>query len=143
MIRKAALSDIPKIIEMGRRFYEASGYKDITEFDPESLEQTLRNSGAIILVAEKESVVGMAGALVYPFYFNSKHLTAQEMFWWVDPEHRGIGSLLFDALLEEVKKSGAKSLSMIALENLNPERVGEFYKSRGFRPSDRSYIKRI
>ncbi len=94
-------------------------------------------------MAEKEKLVGMAGALVYPFYFCSSHLTAQEIFWWVDPEHRGIGSLLFDALLDEVKKSGAHSLSMIALETLNPEKVGEFYKSRGFRPSDRSYIKRL
>lgn len=128
---------------MGRRFYEASGYRDITEFDSGSLENTLRNSGAILLVAEKDGLVGMAGALVYPFYFNASHLTAQEIFWWVDPEHRGIGSLLFDALLEEVKKSGAQSLSMIALESLNPERVGSFYQARGFKPSDRSFIRRI
>ena len=128
--------------EMGKRFYEATGYSDIAEYDHESVVTSLRNI-PVLLVAEKDVLVGVAGAMVYPFYMNLKHMTAQEVFWWVDPEHRGIGSELFDALVSEVKKRGANSLSMIALDSLNPERVGEFYKSRGFRPSDHSYIKRI
>jgi GNAT superfamily N-acetyltransferase len=127
---------------MGRKFYEASGYVDITEYSEESFITSLVNApDSVFLVVEKDGLVGMAGALVYPFYFNLKHRTAQEMFWWVDPEHRGVGGELFDALLREVKKLGAESLTMIALERFSW--VGSYYEKRGFRPTERSFIKRI
>jgi ribosomal protein S18 acetylase RimI-like enzyme len=143
LIRKSTLADLPALVGMGQRFHEASGYGDIAEFDALSFATTLQNApDAVYLVVEKEgSLVGMAGALVYPFYFNLKHRTAQEIFWWVDPEHRGVGSELFDALLAEVKAMGAQSLSMIALENATW--VGGFYEKRGFRPSERSFIRSL
>jgi GNAT superfamily N-acetyltransferase len=143
MIRKAVVSDLPAMVEMGRKFHEASGYGDICEFDGLSFATTLQNApDAVFLVAEKEGkLVGMAGALVYPMYFNLHHRTAQEMFWWVDPEHRGIGSKLFEALEEEVKKMGAQSLTMIVIERFSW--VGSYYEKRGFRPSERSFIRRF
>jgi GNAT superfamily N-acetyltransferase len=147
VIRPARIDDIPELVGMGRRFFDASGYADITTFDDESLGTTfsglLTSESAVFLVVDKQKLVGMAAALIYPFYFNVKHRTAQEMFWWVDKEHRGIGSQLFDALIAGVKARGAESLSMIALERLTPEKVGGIYERRGFRPSERSYIKRI
>jgi ribosomal protein S18 acetylase RimI-like enzyme len=143
LIRRATVADLPGLVELGRKFHEASGYADIAEFDALSFATTLQNApDAVFLVVEKAGhLVGMAGALVYPFYFNLKHRTAQEVFWWVNPEHRGIGSQLFDALVAEVKAMGAQSLSMIALENATW--VGGFYEKRGFRPSERSFIKGI
>jgi ribosomal protein S18 acetylase RimI-like enzyme len=144
MIRRALVSDLPQMLAMGQRFFDASGYSDITSFDPESLEATLKNApDSVFLVVEKDGVlVGMAGAIVYPFYFNLKHRTAQEMFWWVNPEHRGVGGQLFYALMSEVKKMGAESISMIALES-SGDKVIKFYEKRGFRPSERSFIRRI
>jgi GNAT superfamily N-acetyltransferase len=134
---------LPGLVALGKRFHEASGYVDIAEFDALSFATTLQNApDAVYLVVEKEgSMVGMAGALVYPFYFNLKHRTAQEIFWWVDPEHRGVGSELFDALVAEVKAMGAQSLSMIAIESA--PWVGGFYEKRGFRPSERSFIRSL
>jgi GNAT superfamily N-acetyltransferase len=142
LIRLAVESDFPEMVEMGRRFFSASGYADIMEYDPESVMVSLKNI-PVLLVAEKDKLVGAAGAMVYPFYMSLNHITAQEVFWWVDPEHRGIGVELFDALVSEVKKRGAQSLSMIALENLSPERVGSIYKAKGFRLSEHSYIKKL
>lgn len=147
MIREAEVRDIPEMVEMGRRFFAASGYADITELDPESLEATfkslLENPDAVVLVVEKSKLVGMAAALIYPFYFNLKHRTSQEMFWWVDQEHRGSGLKLFDDLISGVKAKGAESLSMIALDALDPEKVGAIYERRGFRASERLFIRRL
>lgn len=147
MIRPAVLSDMQQLLEMLQRFFEASGYSDITTFDPVSqaatCESLMANPDAVLLVVESKKLVGVAGALIYPFYFNFRHRTAQEMFWWVDREHRGVGTQLFDALIAGVKAKGAESLSMIALERLTPEKVGGIYERRGFRPSDRSYIKKL
>lgn len=147
VIRPARLDDIPEMLQMGRRFFDASGYADITEFDPNSLEATFRNlltsESSVCLVVENKKLVGLAAALIYPFYFNAHHLTSQELFWWVDKEHRGVGTQLFESLIAGVKARGAKSLSMIALERLTPEKVGAIYERRGFRPSERSWIRRL
>jgi L-amino acid N-acyltransferase YncA len=144
VIRPATFSDIPKMLEMGKSFFEASGYSEITTYDPESfgatLEALLNSNQAVVLVAGD---FGMAAALVYPLYFQAGHRTAQEMFWWVDKEHRGVGTQLFDALLAGCKAKGAESLSMIALERLTPEKVGGIYERRGFRLHERSYIKKL
>lgn len=146
-IRSAVMADLSALLEMGKRFFEASGYADIARYDAQSFATTLikamESEDSVILVAKKDKPVGMAGALVYPFYFDFNHRTAQELFWWVDPEHRGIGSQLFDAMIEAVRMKGAQSLSMIALEALEPEKVGAFYMKRGFRPSERSYIRSL
>jgi GNAT superfamily N-acetyltransferase len=142
LIRRATVADLPALVAMAQRFHEASGYGDIAEFDALSFATTLQSApNVVVLVAEKDGLIGMAGALVYPMYFNLQHVTAQEMFWWVEPEHRGIGSKLFDALEEEVKKMGAQSLTMIAIERFSW--VGSYYEKRGFRPSERSFIRRF
>lgn len=133
--------DFPSMVKMGRRFYEASGYAEITEFDEASFEATLSTPAVFLVVDKDNELVGMAGALVYPLYFNIRHMTAQEMFWWVDPEYRGVGGELFDALLSEVKKLGAQSLTMIALERFSW--VGSYYEKRGFKPTERSFMRRI
>lgn len=92
MIRQATVNDLPKLLEMGQRFFDASGYSDVTTFRPEVFAFSLNTiaSNGVLLVADQDGPVGMAGALVYPFYF-SGDTTAQEVFWWVDPDHRGIG----------------------------------------------------
>lgn len=147
-IRRASSADLPQLVLMGSRFFDESGYSDVTSLDPESVITTLtgmiENSDAVLLVVESgNELIGMAGALIYPFYFNLQHRTSQEIFWWVDPEHRGIGGRLFDAMRDEIKAKGAQSLSMIALESLNPDGVGAYYRRKGLRPSERSFIGRI
>jgi len=143
-IRSATEEDFPAVMEMCRKFFDSTGYSDIAQFDPDSMAVTLLAlmRDGVLLVVEKNKLVGMAGAIIYPFYFNLGHKTSQEMFWWVDPEHRGIGRELFAELKNEVKKKGASSLSMIAVQT-SPHWVGDFYMSHGLRPSERSYIGRL
>jgi GNAT superfamily N-acetyltransferase len=146
LIRLPERSEIPALVEMGRRFHAASGYSDIATFDANSVSSMLASmidgENFVFLVVEKKGeLLGGAGALIFPCYLNLAHRTAQELFWYVDPEHRGVGIRLFDALCSEVKRKGAESLMMITLESLKPELVGAFYERRGFRNISRSFIK--
>ncbi len=144
MIRPAFHADVPKILEMGQRFFDESGYRDVTIFRPEVFAATVNHllTDGVLLLADQDGPVGMAAAIVFPFYFSGE-LTAQEMFWYVDKEHRGIGGQLLDGLIGAVKARGATSLSMIGLENLNREKVAAMYQKRGFRAAEHMYIKRI
>lgn len=149
MIRRALLSDMNALTSMGRQFFAATGYGDIAQFDDASFQATaahLMTGDAVCLVAEIDGkVVGAAGALAYPFYFNASHKTGQEVFWWLNPEHRGgqLGIQLFAALEAWAKSQGCQTFTMIALDAVDAERVGRIYKRCGYRASEHSYIKEL
>lgn len=71
MIRPANESDIPKLLRLGHIFFDEAGWGDVAEYDPASMECTMEHlidsHKGILLVAEiGGSIVGMAGALLYP-----------------------------------------------------------------------------
>lgn len=148
-IRDATEVDVATVACLGRRFYDEAAWADVAEWDDHSISQTLSglvaNADGILLVLERKGVIcGMAGGLVYPLYFNHSHRTGQELFWWLSPEQRdGAGSALLDALEGAARARGAQSWAMIALDMLRPEAIGAVYSRRGYRPSERSFIKRL
>lgn len=148
MIREATKEDIPILLHMGEQFFNASDFGRLTDYDRDSTRQTFVDliSNGILLVGEIEgSVIGMVGAVLYPLYFNIRHLTGQEMFWWVDPDYRktGIGKQLLVELEKKAYSMGADSFSMIALDKINPEIMGRVYKMNGYFPAEHSYYKRL
>lgn len=148
MIRPATPDDMPRILEMGERFFETAGWPEIAEWDAGSMEQTLgylmdAATGCVFVAETEAGIVGMTGGMLNPFYFNLSHVTGQELFWWVEPEHRGLGSGLFDALEAWATDAGAKSFSMIALDRLKPDVLGRIYQRRGYRAAEHSYIRRL
>lgn len=148
-IRRAVPSDIDRALVPIRRFFDASCYGDIVDFDETSFRATyshLLAGDGVCIVAEKDgAIVGVTGALAYPFYFNGRHKTGQELFWWVNPEERGssIGSRMFKALEDWAREVGCQTFSMIALDALKPEAVARVYQRAGYRPSERSFIKEL
>ena len=145
MIRPADIGDLPDIVRMGRDFASVSGAP--FPFDAESAITTIRNliasPSGVVLVADIGPIVGMTGALIHPHYFNSSHITGQELFWWIDPPYRGskIGLEMFHSLEEWARSSGANSFSMIALHAQNPEKIGRLYERNGYVPLENSYTK--
>lgn len=148
-IRQAVHADIPAVADLGARFFAEAEWSDVTEWDHESVCATLHNliegDGGILIVATREGVIiGMAGGLVHPAYFNCHHLTGSELFWWVEPDERGgAGRMLIDAMETAALAKGAQSWCMIALDRVRPEAVGALYRRRGYRASEHSYIKRL
>lgn len=147
MIRHAAHDDINACVEMGRAFFDESGFAAETAFDPATTAQTvthlINSPQGVLLIAETDQIIGIAGALAYPHYFNADSLTAQELFWWVRPESRGgsAGVRLLQAMEAWAKGVGCTTMTMICLPIDSPaERV---YQRVGYRASERSYIKRL
>lgn len=149
MIRDATLDDVPTIAALGELFHAEAGWEDIAEYAPADCEKTLamlvNGDDGILIVAEDEGeIIGMAGGLAHPFYFNHAHKTGMEFFWWVKPGRRnGLGVQLLDAMESQARALGCLSWSMIALDKVNPELTGRFYRKRGYRASEHSWIKRL
>jgi len=135
MIREAGLSDIPALVEMGRRFAEKGAPH--VGFDAASVENLLtgmiENQNGLVLCCE----AGMFGAIIYPHPFNNAHLVAQELFWW--SEGREGMAMLREA--EKRLEGRCNSFVMITLETVNPDRMAAFYEKRGFVPMERGFVK--
>lgn len=143
VIRDATHADIPVLLDMGARFAEATGLSDIIPFDAETVERLfihlIESDDGILLVMDG----GAVGALMFPAMINGNHRTAQELFWWVDPDKRGNGSRLVTALESTARERGAKSLIMSTIGDLDREELARFYERRGYRPADRNFLRAL
>ncbi len=148
-IRLATNEDIPRIVEMGAVLTAQSSYVGIVDYDKDSAAQTvsefIESDAAVVLVCEPDGmVVGVVAALVFPLYLNRAHMTAQELWMWIDPEYRGHGGRnLMKALESTVSDMGAKSLCVTAQASIRPEATGRLYRRHGFKLTDLTYMKRI
>lgn len=142
MIRPATIEDMPELHRMGRRFFEVSGYDRISSYDPETMTisfQGLIDSGTLLT----DGAHGMIGFLVFPLFFNKSDFVAQELFWWVDEDHRGgsLGVKLLKAAERTAKQYGAKSMIMLSINNLKDGKLDKLYKRLGYSPQEQSYSR--
>ena len=149
VIRSATPADIRACLQMGRAFFDESGFAAELEFDHESMRKTLEHlvssDDGVLLIAERGTEpIGMAGAIAYPNYFNRMQKAAQELFWWMRPDARGghDGVRLLRGLERWAQRRLCTTITMICLPELGSpaERV---YQRTGYRASERSYIKRL
>lgn len=147
-IRRATLDDVDGIVEMSELFYGTTSYAGFADFDPESVERLtlmLIQTG-VMLVAEGEDgeLVGMAGLVVVPFMFNSDHLTASEVVWWVRPDARaaGIGRALMEAIEPACRDAGCSAIQMVLLQS-SPPIAESIYRRFGYEPTESCFTKEI
>lgn len=149
-IRNARPSDMKALCRMALSFYAVSCYAQNFKDDIGSFAATvadLATSGTgVVLVAESDGVIcGMAGAMLIKPWFSPQHKTGQELFWWVDEDHRKTraGLSLMKALEAWAIECGCKTFSMCSTANLEPDRLAQLYKRLGYVPQDIFYIKAL
>jgi len=149
MIREARPEDIPDIVLLGEKFFEESGWGEIADYDYNSVirlaAKAIKEENYGIFIAEDTEVIGMVAGIMLPLHFNENHLVCQEFLWYFESSTRGrrAGLLLFEALVDWAKNAGANSFITGAIENMNPEKLSKFYERKGFKPSERNYIKKF
>lgn len=147
-VRRAETADLPSCLDMTARFHAASPISDVAPFDRDgmavTLTEMLTNPRSGVWLALRDSQpVGVAGALLYPLYFNPAYEVVQELFWWLEPEARGCGAgeKLFQNVQNWAKDTGASAVFMIALDDSRVGKMDRFYKRAGFQPMERTYMK--
>jgi hypothetical protein len=118
---------------MLRRFYGTHGGIYGIPYDHGSCLSTILKTiqDGICLVGRNSC----AGALLLPFPFNSNAIVAHIPFWYVE---KGRQIAIFDVLLRECKRAGAKFVNVAALA---PKGTGKrFYAVRGLKLAEFQYI---
>ncbi len=131
MIRTATLTDIPDLVDMGRKFHAAGRLPG--EYTEEATARFLE--GLIAGGGVFRSDAGMIGGALAPAYFDPSYVMAVELFWWAED---GQGRRLLRKFEEWAGDAGASEVRMTTLASLpNAERV----LGGKYRPIEISYVR--
>ena len=110
-----------------------------------SVEQMFELGMAGGVVAEDENhIVGAILYTVTPNIFSGES-TAQEVIWYVLPEHRegSVGARLYNRAMTQVIDRGCVYMAMIHLATSMPEALKDFYLKQGYTHMESNYQKRL
>jgi GNAT superfamily N-acetyltransferase len=140
-MRHATHDDLLEIVQMGREFAEAAGEPFDRDKFADTVDSLIDADEGVILI----SPAGMVAGVVYDSYFHPDLKIAQELFWWVKPEHRGNkqGVALLDGFEAWAAAQGASRVIMLALQALTPRKIGKLYIGRGYKPLEHSYSREL
>lgn len=140
MIREATHADVPRLVEMGRRFLDETNYGADTPFNAAQLAQfaqwLIDHDGVIFVVERDGVIVGMLGAMQYHHPMSGAS-TVAEMFWWVEPEARGDGV----RLVKRVEAWARDRQAMQIILTAPTARVGRLYDRLGYHATETSYVR--
>jgi GNAT superfamily N-acetyltransferase len=143
IVRDATVADIPRLLVMGRRFRAETVYATRLPDNPDQMralgERLITTPEGLLLVADQGwDLVGMIGVFLFVHHFSGL-LTAGEVFFWVEPEHRGYGVRLLRRAEQWAAAHGATTMQMIAP---TPE-VGQLYDRLGYHALEVAYEKEL
>lgn len=100
------------------------------------------DSGLVnVFVAEKDdTLLGALGFMKAPDLHNGE-MIAVETFWFVAPEHRGIGVHLLNAFEKWAEENECDKTAMVHLEDSMPKSLEKFYLKRGYYLAERHYLR--
>lgn len=145
-IRIVTVEELPKLSGCAAGFYSAS--QSLGEFDLDCFVCFWKGlieagAGVIFGLFDGEEVRGVLGG-VAGYEPNAPVKTASELFWWVDPEARGLGSMrLYYEFEKWAKVKGCKTIRMVRLSDSMPEEVEGIYARLGFAEIERHYSKTL
>ena len=144
-IRHATLADTPALVAMAARFLATSPYGALLPTTPTQIERlvtVVRDAGTILLAEVDGQAVGLLALLAADHPLNGRPY-AEELAWWVEPEHRG-GHLGAALLAEAEAWAAAQGLGLLKMVAPEPvDGLGAFYEARGYRPLERAYVKAL
>ena len=137
-IRAATPADLAACAAMGVKFGQ-DVYAGKVPVDADTilaLGVRLLEQGTILVADKENAPIGMLGLIILPHLFSGQP-HCSEVFWWVDPEHRGCGIRLLRAGEAWAWDHGATSMHVSAPDT----RVGALYERLGYQKVETAYIR--
>lgn len=148
-IRRGKIEDVPRIRELGKKFWEHTRYAiyDEMEYNEESvtllLKELLSGAGYIIVVEEDGVIEGFGLMVYYPLIWNRDVRCTGELAYWLNPEMRGSGAgvRLLKAMERVARKKKIRYIAMISMETSMD--VGPLYEKLGYVRTETTYTKAL
>ena len=143
-IRPAEEADLPRLVELGQRFLHSTPYRNLmgdnVQCMADTAESLLTNDDGLVLVAADphDGPVGMIGMLAFRHHLSGERI-AGELFWYVDPEARGVGLQLLRGAEAWAKGKQAVRIQMVA----PTAQVGKVYERLGYACIEMTYQRSL
>lgn len=143
MIREATLDDVSQLLEMGKHFLAQTAYGHRLGTNVEQMAKTAvalidQDNGVVFVVAQGTALLGMIGVLRFQHHLSGEPVAA-EVFWWVEPEARGVGVRLMKRAEAWAKAHGAVRFQMVSPE----PKVGQLYERMGYQAIEVAYERTL
>jgi len=151
IIRQANKQDMNHLLAMGLHFFREGKFteKGLTFFPPDFerfLVFLIESRNAIFLIAEEEnSPIGSIAGVFSPWMLDYAKVTLTELWWWIEPEHRG-NRVAFQLLKEYERTAKENNITHVIMgthDNVNEGRLQSFYSRYGYKHLEHHYIKEI
>lgn len=148
LIRRATEADIPRVVEMGARWWHEGPYAsepvDLAVATRTAMALLASNDGCILVTEKDGDLVGVFAFTAYAHWLTGLRI-ASELIWYVEPEHRAFDCWPGPALrLLHAAEEEAKRMS-IALQVAAPfgSQVGQILTNKrvGYRGLESFYQK--
>ena len=142
MIRPGVEADAPQLVRMAKRFLEETAYGALLQPSDATLGELVAlvdQIGQVYVAEVLGEVVGMIAVLPLPHPADGR-MYADEVAWWVEPEHRTgrIGPQLLRAVEDWSRDQGLFMVKVTAPANTA---VGVFYRRAGYLEVETAYVK--
>jgi len=135
---------------MGRAFWAAGGFiddgmpwKDDTFL--QRCEWLIKDENGILLVAEEGGMLhGSIAGVVQPMLFNEDLSELRELWWWVNPDSRGLtGMRLMNHFRILAGMRGCLAMVVSTSKANNEEKLGRVYERMGFHRIHSDYLMEV
>ena len=151
-IRQAAIRDLDGMLQCAKKFHKYAKYTeqglllDEGSFNSIVKAYIINPKGIVLLlVDEKDGCIhGMIAGAVFPWSFNKNIQIMLELFYWVDPECRGLNSIrLYKGYEKLAREKGAEFSFMVSVATELQEGVNRLYLRNGYVPQEQFFMKRL
>lgn len=144
-VREATEADIEGVVQMGRRFFDASPWAVLMGYSSGTIRHLCRlliqrPDGCLFISGEPAS--GMIAGAVYPCPLNENYTVAREVFWWNEGA-AGSGIALLDAFEKWADSMAVNHIEMGTLKGMRDVSVNKILAKRGFRPIETIQVKSL
>ena len=144
-VRPLTVEELPQCLPLARQFWSESNQR--TTLDEARTVATwttiLTNKvGVLLALFHEEAIIGMLGGMVNRGFYDGA-LIAQELFWFIDPDHRGgTGALRLIRAFERWAESQAVSAIYLAhYAHLQGEKLAKVYRRIGYTERETHYAR--
>ena len=135
----AELEDVDTVLAMGKKFVDATGYKDFSneEYIKDLIKFYIESprDTHIIILDDFGFIAGQS--TVFPF---GPGKIASETAWWIDPDSRGENRGLKLMKAFEYWAKNVAQCDYITMTSLDKD-VEKIYKKNGYKLYERAYMK--
>jgi hypothetical protein len=131
---------------MTRRFVKETAYADFI-IPSDSVIKTwltalINSQDSFIILSDGDSgIAGAMGFSIVPHFLDGKQASF-ELFWWVEPEHRGVGGELFRFYEQFIINRGVGRSFCVAPEGKGAT-IASFYERQGYSKFETTFVKEL